>query len=98
IFSRDWSSDVCSSDLELERALIAIGEVIDGDDMDELVARDTHFHELIYRASRNSRLAQMTSLLSEQIQRFRARTLAHPKRRRIRSEERRVGKEWGVLR
>jgi len=72
---------------ELERALIAIGEVIDGDDMDELVARDTHFHELIYRASRNSRLAQMTSLLSEQIQRFRARTLAHPKRRRISLKE-----------
>ncbi|BAS29412.1 GntR family transcriptional regulator [Limnochorda pilosa] len=72
---------------ELERALIAIGEVIGGEDMDELVSRDTYFHELIYRASRNARLGQMTSLLSEQIQRFRTRTLAHPTRARTSLKE-----------
>ena len=49
-------------------------------DLDKIVARDTDFHALVYKASRNERLVQILANLREQIQRFRATSLAVPGR------------------
>ncbi|MFZ3100940.1 MAG: GntR family transcriptional regulator [Desulfitobacteriaceae bacterium] len=49
-------------------------------DLDKIVARDTNFHALVYKASRNERLVQILANLHEQIQRFRATSLAVPGR------------------
>ena len=47
-----------------------------------LVEKDSEFHEILYRASRNQRLIQILSNLREQINRFRAVSLASPGRGR----------------
>ena len=74
---------------EMERMLVEIGEAIEARDVDRLVETDTRFHEVLFRASRNERLCQLISLLREQIQRFRIRTLSHPARMRVALEEHR---------
>jgi DNA-binding GntR family transcriptional regulator len=53
-----------------------------GDEMnlEEIVESDTDFHALVYKASRNQRLIQILENLREQIQRFRATSLAVPGR------------------
>jgi DNA-binding GntR family transcriptional regulator len=48
--------------------------------LEEIVESDTAFHALIYKASRNERLSQMLENIREQIQRFRATSLAVPGR------------------
>lgn len=48
--------------------------------LEEIIAVDTKFHDVLYRASRNDRLVQIISNLREQIQRFRSTTLASPGR------------------
>lgn len=48
--------------------------------LEEIVETDTDFHALVYRASRNERLIQILANLREQIQRFRATSLAVPGR------------------
>lgn len=48
--------------------------------LEEIVQADTDFHALVYKASRNERLTQILSNLREQIQRFRATSLAVPGR------------------
>ncbi|MHB8126045.1 MAG: GntR family transcriptional regulator [Desulfitobacteriaceae bacterium] len=63
---------------QMERVLLfADGEETD---LDKIVARDTDFHDLVYKASRNNRLLQILANLREQIQRFRATSLAVPGR------------------
>lgn len=64
-----------------------VNTCIDNDRVDRFVELDAEFHATVYALSRNERLAQMLSLLREQIQRFRMRTLANPGRRRIAFEE-----------
>jgi DNA-binding GntR family transcriptional regulator len=49
-------------------------------DLERIVAKDTEFHDLLYKASRNNRLLQILANLREQIQRFRATSLAVPGR------------------
>lgn len=49
-------------------------------DINAVVAWDTEFHNMIYRASRNERLSQIVTNLGEQIQRFRMTTLSLPGR------------------
>ncbi|MBE3588443.1 MAG: GntR family transcriptional regulator [Thermoanaerobacteraceae bacterium] len=71
---------------ELERALLKTTEV-SGKSIDALVESDTEFHEIIYRASRNERLVQIISNLSDQIQRFRTTSLSQPGRTRLALEE-----------
>src|SRR5690606_7880656 len=63
---------------EMERLLIEKAEAIASNDMEKLVLVDTKFHEAIYKASRNERLTNIISNLREQIQRYRATTLAYP--------------------
>jgi len=72
---------------EMERAVLQIYEVSNGKNLDTLVERDTNFHELIYKASRNKRLLQIVTHLKEQIQRFRTTSLAVPGRGKHAVEE-----------
>jgi DNA-binding GntR family transcriptional regulator len=74
---------------ELERYLIKISEEIESGDLDKVVATDTDFHSLIYKASRNHRLSQIINNLREQIQRFRTTSLSYPGRMKIALEEHR---------
>jgi len=74
---------------EMERAVLQIYEVSHGNNLDVLVAKDTEFHDLIYKASRNQRLVQIITHLKEQIQRFRTTSLAVPGRSKDAVEEHR---------
>jgi len=66
---------------EMERVLaLASGE--EAGDVEELIRRDNQFHTLIYQASRNERLVNILSNLQEQVDRFRAISLATPGRGR----------------
>jgi len=64
---------------EMERASLYIYEAEDGL-IDNIVERDSDFHDLIYKSSRNQRLIQIITLLKEQIQRFRTTSLSQPGR------------------
>ncbi|HZK43893.1 MAG TPA: GntR family transcriptional regulator [Syntrophomonadaceae bacterium] len=55
-------------------------EAIASNNLEKLIIVDTEFHEAIYKASRNDRLTNIINNLREQIQRFRATTLAYPGR------------------
>lgn len=72
---------------DMERAVLQIYEVSNGQNLDSLVERDTRFHELIYKASRNQRLVQIITLLKEHFQRFRTTSLALPGRGKHAVEE-----------
>ncbi len=71
----------------LERLLVAIGECIERHDVDGLIEKDTEFHDLLFSASHNERLVQILSVLREQIQRFRSRTLRRIERMKVALEE-----------
>lgn len=73
---------------DLERSLVKITEIKSGD-INTLVENDKIFHDIIYRSSRNQRLQQIVTLLSEQIQRFRTTSLAQPGRTKGAIEEHR---------
>ncbi|NLB88109.1 MAG: GntR family transcriptional regulator, partial [Syntrophomonadaceae bacterium] len=75
---------------EMERLLIEKAEAIASNDMEKLVLVDTKFHEAIYKASRNERLTNIISNLREQIQRYRATTLAYPGRMKESLDEHRA--------
>jgi DNA-binding GntR family transcriptional regulator len=63
---------------QMERLLLyRQGEAIT---LDDIVEADTGFHALVYKASRNDRLIQILENLRENIQRFRATSLAVPGR------------------
>lgn len=72
---------------ELERSVLMIAEATQTKNIDTIVERDTSFHELIYRASRNQRLIQIVTHLQEQIQRFRTVSLSQPGRTKVAVEE-----------
>jgi len=59
-------------------------------DLEQIVKSDTDFHALVYSASRNERLIQILANLREQIQRFRATSLAVPGRNKLALEEHRM--------
>jgi DNA-binding GntR family transcriptional regulator len=81
---------ITEDELELmEQALffrVSEGEM----DLEQIVKSDTDFHALVYRASRNERLIQILENLREQIQRFRATSLAVPGRNKLAIEEHRM--------
>lgn len=72
---------------QLERYLVQIYELSEGDNINAIVEGDTNFHDVIYRASRNQRLVQIITHLQEQIQRFRTTSLSQPGRTRVALEE-----------
>lgn len=72
---------------ELERILIKVADCVAANDLEKLVEADTQFHDVLYKASRNSRLVQIISNLRENIQRFRAISMGTPGRMRETFEE-----------
>src|SRR5690606_39795234 len=87
-FSRDWSSDVCSSDLIAWHLIEAAGLPRDR-------TRRVVFHEItrpaIQEAFARPRDIDMRLVDAQQARRVLDRLVGYG----IRSEERRVGKEWG---
>jgi len=73
----------------LERYLVIISEQIESSDLEKVVATDTDFHTMLYRASRNNRLTQIINNLREQIQWFRTTSLSYPGRMKVALEEHR---------
>ena len=73
----------------LQRLLVAIGGYIEQGDMDKIVETDTEFHDLLYTASRNTRLTGIIFNLREQLTRFRTASMSYPGRLRATLEEHR---------
>ena len=73
----------------LQRLLVAIGGYIEANDMEKIVETDTEFHDLLYQASRNSRLVGIIFNLREQLTRFRSTSMAFPGRLKATLEEHR---------
>lgn len=65
---------------ELERLLVEIAEHIKAGDMDKIVETDEHFHDVLYKASRNDRLVGIINNLRELLQRFRTVSMSYPGR------------------
>lgn len=74
---------------EMERILVRKAEILENNDLESIVELDTDFHAILFKASRNDRLVQILSNLREQIQRFRATSLAVPGRLKEALEEHR---------
>ena len=72
---------------ELESILVRISECVDNGDLDKFVEHDIIFHDVLYKVSRNLRLAQIISSFREQIRRFRMDSLAQPGRMKAALEE-----------
>ena len=64
----------------LQRLLVLIGEYIETNDMEKIVETDTEFHDLLYQASRNTRLVGIIFNLREQLTRFRTTSMGFPGR------------------
>ncbi|WP_297963630.1 GntR family transcriptional regulator [uncultured Anaerovibrio sp.] len=73
----------------LQRLLVAIGGYIEENDMDKIVECDMEFHDLLYQASRNSRLVGIIFNLREQLTRFRSTSMSFPGRLKATLEEHR---------
>lgn len=71
----------------LKRLLALIGEYIEQNDMDKIVETDTEFHDLLYQASRNTRLVGIIFNLREQLTRFRSTSMSYPGRLKETLEE-----------
>lgn len=71
----------------LERILVKVGECVKDNDLEGIVEVDTEFHDVLFQATRNERLAQIISNLREQIQRFRTASLSTPGRMKYAFEE-----------
>lgn len=73
----------------LQRLLVMIGGHIKSKDMDKIVETDIEFHELLYQASRNTRLIGIIANLREQLTRFRTLSMSYPGRLEATLEEHR---------
>ncbi len=65
---------------ELERLLRDIRVHMDEQDFDAIIAADVQFHQVLYEASRNTRLIEIINNLRDQILRFRSVSLHYPGR------------------
>ena len=73
----------------LQRLLVMIGGYVEEGNMDKIVEMDIEFHDLLYRAARNSRLVGIISNLREQLTRFRTLSMSYPGRLETTLEEHR---------
>ena len=81
------------SDEELEtmqRLLVEIGQHIEDGNIEKIVEIDTAFHDVLYKASRNKRLAGIINNLREQITVIRRRSMMYPGRLQNTMEEHRI--------
>lgn len=84
------SERITEDELEkLQRLLVEIGACIKSGDMESIVRADTEFHDLLYQASRNTRLVGIISNLREQLTRFRTTSMSFPGRLKATLEEHR---------
>ena len=74
---------------QLQRHLVAIKGYIEANDMEKIVETDIRFHDLLYQASRNTRLVGIISNLREQLTRFRTLSMSFPGRLEATLEEHR---------
>lgn len=65
---------------KMERMLVEISEYIKTNNMDKIVEIDSNFHDVLYQASRNDRLAGIIANLREQLTRFRTISMSYPGR------------------
>ncbi len=65
---------------QMERLLVELGEYIEEDNIEKIVEADSKFHDLLYSASRNSRLVGIINNLREQLTRFRSLSMSYPGR------------------
>lgn len=73
----------------LQRLLVLISEYIENNNMEKIVETDMQFHDLLYQASRNTRLVGIIYNLREQLTRFRATSMSFPGRLKATLEEHR---------
>ena len=73
----------------LERILVEINEFIDKGEFDKIVDADIRFHDILYHASRNTRLVDILHNLREQMLRFRSVSMHYPGRLAATREEHR---------
>ena len=73
----------------LQRLLVMIGGYVEEGNMDKIVETDIEFHDLLYKAARNSRLVGIISNLREQLTRFRTLSMSYPGRLETTLEEHR---------
>ncbi|MDR3592399.1 MAG: GntR family transcriptional regulator [Negativicutes bacterium] len=73
----------------LERLLVEIGELIDLGDTERLVEADCRFHDILYNATHNKTLANITNNLREKFTPFRAISYSYPGRAKRSLEEHR---------
>ena len=73
----------------LQRLLVMIGGYVEAGNMDKIVETDIEFHDLLYRAARNSRLVGIISNLREQLTRFRTLSMSYSGRLETTLEEHR---------
>jgi len=73
----------------LQRLLVQIGEYMERGDMEKIVETDMEFHDLLYQASRNTRLVGIIFNLREQLTRFRTKSMSFPGRLAATLEEHR---------
>ena len=90
--------DVSSTDLRYRirhglpvRYMIPHGvcEYIEKNDMEKIVETDMEFHDILYQASRNTRLVGIIYNLREQLTRFRSTSMSYPGRLKETLEEHR---------
>lgn len=74
---------------EMELSLAQEASHWETSDLLKTIDVDTRFHELIFKASRNSRVLSMIKELRDQVQRFRTTTLAVPGRMKFALDEHR---------
>jgi len=74
----------------LQRLLVRIGEFIECNNMEKIVETDMQFHDLLYQASRNTRLVGFIYNLREQLTRFRSTSMSFPGRLKATLEEHRA--------
>lgn len=65
---------------EMDRQLLLTGEYIKKMDMPKVVACDSVFHDVLYRAARNERLVSIINNLRDQLTNIRGRSMSQPGR------------------
>ncbi|MFZ5351244.1 MAG: GntR family transcriptional regulator [Bacillota bacterium] len=56
---------------DLETTAVRFHKAIENDNFEVMIERDIEFHEIIFKATRNEKLIQLSNNLREQVQRFR---------------------------
>ncbi|MDI3481562.1 MAG: hypothetical protein PWQ97_1217 [Tepidanaerobacteraceae bacterium] len=64
----------------MEKILSSVQKAVEGGDVETIIKKDAEFHQILFAATRNHRLAQIINNLKEQIDRFRVQSFTNPAR------------------